>query len=189
MDAGIVPVKRLDQAKSRLGDAFGNPVRVLIARALMNEVLDLAATRGFATVRDPGAGLNRALVLAIDEVLSLGGLSVTIVPADVPLTATDDIADLIDTGATSDVVLVPSRSDGGTNCLYMRPPGLIPPSFGNGSLAAHAESAWARGLRCSILSLRRMELDIDTPEDVDALLATRSTSRTAAVLGELQSRD
>jgi 2-phospho-L-lactate/phosphoenolpyruvate guanylyltransferase len=210
MEAGIVPVKRLDQAKSRLADAYGHAQRAAIARALMEDalelcrrvdyltwfvvsddqsVIDLAEARGLVAVRDAGAGLNQALLLAMDEVLGQGARSVTIIPADVPLTAPEDIADLIDTGATSDVVLVPSGPDGGTNGLYMRPPGLIHPSFGVGSLGAHAESARVRSLRCSILGLPRMELDIDTPDDVDALLATGSTSRTATVLRGLKSRD
>jgi 2-phospho-L-lactate/phosphoenolpyruvate guanylyltransferase len=209
MDAGILPVKRLDRAKSRLEEAFGPAGRISIARALVedalelcrrvevlrwwvvsddDEVLDRAARYGFGAVRDRGAGLNQALELAIAEVVAAGAGSATIVPADVPLTAPEDLIDLVDTGATSDVVVVPSRPGDGTNGLHLRPPGVVAPEFGPGSLLAHAEAARVRGLRCSILPLDRMRLDIDTPADVEVLLDSSSDSRAARVVAELRSR-
>jgi 2-phospho-L-lactate/phosphoenolpyruvate guanylyltransferase len=96
--------------------------------------------------------------------------------------------DLVDTGATSDVVVVPARIGGGTNALYLRPPALIEPSFGAGSLAAHVRAAEERGARCSILALPRMELDIDTPEDLELLMEIGSGSSTAAVIAAVRSR-
>jgi 2-phospho-L-lactate guanylyltransferase len=95
---------------------------------------------------------------------------VTVIPADVPLAWRGDIEDLLDTGATSDVVVVPSGADGGTNGLYLSPPDLLAPQFGPHSLQAHLKLAEKGGYRCSVLSLPRLALDIDGPEDVDELL-------------------
>ena len=150
-------------------------------------VLDDAGERGLATLRDGGSGLNDALAVALSVVQHAQADSVTIVPADIPLARTEDLRDLLDTGAISDVVVVPSERDGGTNGLHLSTPGSLTPRFGAGSLAAHLAAAEDAALRCSILSLERMSLDIDTPADVEALLLNeRATeTKTGALLENL----
>jgi 2-phospho-L-lactate/phosphoenolpyruvate guanylyltransferase len=208
MDAGILPVKGLGRAKTRLAQHLGEAERGEVVAALLADafalcesatflswwvvsddenVLSEAAAREFATVADPGAGLNPALSAALDAVSQAGASSATVVPCDVPLAWAGDLQDLLDTGTTSDVVVVPSR-DGGTNGLFLGPPDVMPPLFGTGSLRAHIEEAERRSIRCSILSLPRLELDIDTIEDVDAYLAKpkHATSRTNEVLVRLR---
>ena len=191
MDVGIVPVKRLDRAKTRLEALLGAEGRVDLAGALLEDalalcaatpalrwlvvsddaaVLERAAGLGHAVVEDGGEGLNAALARACEAAAELGAVSVTIVPSDVPLARPADLQDVLDTGETSEVVLVPS-GDGGTNGMYLRPPGALPPRFGPASVSAHATAAEAAGLRCSLLPLERLALDIDTERDVDALLA------------------
>ena len=209
MHAALLPVKSLARAKSRLRDHFSDEDRIEIARALFEDALELcaaadfltwwvvsddadvlgqAARRDLNTLTDAGAGLNAALRHAVARLRAEGAQSFTIVPADVPLAYRGDLVDLLDTGATSDIVVVPSRSDGGTNALHLGEAGLIDPQFGPGSLRAHVGLAEARKLRCSILSLPRLELDIDTIEDVDAFLAAprHAPTRTAAVLERLR---
>ena len=207
MDAGLLPVKRLSDAKQRLGDVLDPDDRIRVGTALIedalalcasvdfltwfvvtedDEVADAARGRGLTVVDDPGSGLNDALRVGIDEVGARGAASVTVVPADVPLAFKGDIEDLLDTGATSDVVVVPSERDGGTNALYLRPPGVLQPSFGPSSLRAHIDLAEQRGLRCSILNLPRLALDLDTIEDAhEVLKRSRFPSRTSQVLADL----
>ncbi len=209
MDAGLLPVKRFSRAKRRLGAELEPDERALVARALWEDALDLcagadfltwwvvsddpelgaeASDRGFAAVRDRGEGLNAALRDGIEAVNAAGAESVTVLPCDVPLTREDDLRDLLDTGATSDVVVVPSGRDGGTNGLYLAPPDLIPPQFGPASLQAHLTLARGRQCRWSVLPLPRLTLDIDTPADVRALLARppEEDGRTAKVLRGLR---
>jgi 2-phospho-L-lactate/phosphoenolpyruvate guanylyltransferase len=211
MDAGIVPVKRLSRAKGRLEGHFSRGDCTRIAHAMFedalalcravdfiswwvvsddSDVIEAAAAQGVSIHQDRGAGLNPALVEAIALVTEAGARSVTIFPSDIPLARRADLVDVLDTGATSDLVVVPSRADGGTNALYISPADLIEPQFGSGSLAAHVRKAEERRLRCSILPLERMELDIDTIDDVDAFLelsAREGAGRTAEVLRELRS--
>ncbi len=209
MDAGLLPVKRFSRAKARLGAELEPEERVLVARALWEDALDLcegadflewwvvtddpelsaeAFGRGFAAVRDRGEGLNAALQEGVEAVRAAGAASVTVLPCDVPLTTGSDLRDLLDTGATSDVVVVPSGQDGGTNGLYMAPPDLFRPQFGPASLQAHLMLARRRGHRCSILPLPRLALDIDTPADVRALLERPpgEDGRTATLLRGLR---
>ena len=211
MDAGILPVKSLADAKTRLRATYGEDGRAEIARALLSDALALCAATDLlkwwvvsddpgvlttaeeaelATIRDPGPDLNAALRAAIDAATSAGADSVTIVPTDVPLAWRGDIEDVLDTGATSDVVLVPS-GDGGTNCLYLGPPNALEPRFGSGSLAAHLAAAERAGLRCALLNLPRLQLDIDTADDATALLERprHDETNTGRVLARLATRD
>jgi 2-phospho-L-lactate guanylyltransferase len=210
VDSGVLPVKRLDRAKNRLRAHFSDADRADIARALLEDalrlcnesdflhwwivsddetVIDDARRRGFDAIQDSGEGLNAALRHAAEIIAAHGASSMTVVPADVPLAFKGDLVDLLDTGATSDIVVVPSRSDGGTNALYLSPPNVIEPQFGPGSLKAHVELAERRRLRCSILNLPRLELDIDTIADIDAFLAARrhAPTETERVLERLRS--
>ncbi|MFN2488392.1 MAG: 2-phospho-L-lactate guanylyltransferase [Actinomycetota bacterium] len=210
MDAGLLPVKRLSDAKRRLGAEFGDVQRVQIARALLDDALDLcrctgrlrwwvvtaddhvvAAARrhGLDVFNDETGDLNVAVAGAMHAVLVAGAASATVLPCDLPLALPEDVEDVLDTGATSDMVVVPSRRDGGTNALYMSPPGVGPPRFGTGSLSAHVALAERARLRCSILPLPRLALDIDTVEDVDELLGVDGAqrSRAARMLRRLRS--
>lgn len=211
MDAGILPVKRLDHAKGRLGAELGDDGRRALAEAMFEDALELAgsagflqwwvvsddagvraaaAAAGFAIVADPGAGLNAALEAAIDAAAAAGATSATVVPADLPLARTEDLLDLVDTGATADMVVVPSASGGGTNGLYLSPPGLVPPRFGPGSLAAHLDAASAGRHSCSILALDRMGHDVDTIADAEACVAAAGDGggRALSLLRALLSR-
>lgn len=211
MDAGLLPVKRLDRAKGRLSGWLDPDERAALALALFEDALDLcsstpwlrwwvvsddgevltiAAGRGLGTIEDEGTGLNDALKLAIAEVVNHGADSVTVIPSDVPLAYEEDVRDLVDTGATSDVVVVPSDDDGGTNGLYLAPPDLLEPRFGSASLKAHVDAAADRHLRCSILALPRLALDIDTIKDVEAFLERPAygPSRTRDFLTERAAR-
>ena len=209
MDAGVLPVKPIAEAKTRLAPLFDGPARVEIARALLEDALALCASAGFLTwwvvSRDPkalamaqarglntiaetGVGLNQAVTQAAAVVAGAGAGSMTVIPADVPLAWAGDLQDLLDTGATSDAVVVPAARGGGTNALYLQPPELIAPRFGPSSLQAYLSAAESGGHRCSILSLPRLALDIDTVVDIDAFLSRPkpATGATQTVLERLR---
>lgn len=209
MDAGILPVKALDKAKRRLAEHFSEEGRAEIARALLEDSLrlcressfltwwvtsddDEALTRadayGFHTVKDQTGTLNGALQQAVVETKAAGAQSVIMIPADIPLAYSGDLRDILDTGSTSDVVVVPSARDSGTNGLYLRPPDILTPHFGEMSLKAHLSLAERLGFRCSILVLPRLALDIDTLDDVDEFMRKdkHSPSATAEVLERLR---
>jgi 2-phospho-L-lactate/phosphoenolpyruvate guanylyltransferase len=207
VDVGLLPVKALAAAKQRLGPDFDPEERREIARALLEDALEMcvstpflrwwvvtaddaaasaARARGLDIIDDAGEGLNQALSTAVRAATDAGATSVTIIPADVPLGIRDDIVDLLDIGATSDLVLVPAPRDGGTNGLHMSPPGLVEPRFGPGSLQSYADLADRLGLRCSILGLERLTLDIDTVEDVARFLESSPSGHAAEALRRLR---
>lgn len=210
MHAGLLAVKHLQRAKGRLAPDLEAAERAEVARALFDDALDLctatgdllrwfvvsdddlvletAGARSLGAVRDSGRGLNPAVVVGLDRLRSEGASAVLVLPSDIPLATPEDVHDLLDTGATSDVVLVPSEGDGGTNGLYLASLDALEPRFGPGSLAAHMNAATEAGLRCSILARERLSLDIDTIDDVDDYLrlSAGASSRTRAVLERLR---
>jgi 2-phospho-L-lactate guanylyltransferase len=188
VDAGLVPVKQLSAAKRRLEPALDSSARHELARALLLDALDLCRSTNhvrwylvaaddevaalsrrarLTVLQDRRHDLNLALSDAVEDVIREGARSATVLPADIPLARAEDVQDLLDTGDTSDVVVAPSR-DGGTNALHLRPPGVLRPRFGPDSLRAHAAEAERLDLRCSILDLPRLALDIDTEADLAA---------------------
>jgi 2-phospho-L-lactate guanylyltransferase (CobY/MobA/RfbA family) len=64
------------------------------------------------------------------------------------------------------VVIVPDRHEHGTNLLMVRPPGLIPYSFGEDSFATHQRLAREAGATVLVHRSERTALDLDTPDDL-----------------------
>jgi 2-phospho-L-lactate guanylyltransferase len=196
----VVPVKRLADAKSRLADVIGPTERQAFCLAMLDDVLAaLGQTPGLAgtlvvTADDeaaaharaagarvvdeaPVAGLNAALDLAVAALASKRADRLFILPADVPLVTPESLAPLL--AADDGVTLVTDRAGVGTNALLMAPIDALPFRFGPSSLERHLKEAQARGLPVRVCDIPELALDIDTPDDLDALMAVRSARRRA----------
>jgi 2-phospho-L-lactate guanylyltransferase (CobY/MobA/RfbA family) len=64
---------------------------------------------------------------------------------------------------------VPAIGRGGTNALYLRPPGAITLSFGSDSLAKFRHEAETRGVTFVVHPSDAMALDLDEPGDLARL--------------------
>lgn len=182
----ILPVKEFGRAKQRLG---GRPA---LAAAMVERVLgalaaatrldavlvvtrdeaaaDAASAHGFEVVGEPElAGHNPAAQLGIARSLELGATRALLVPGDCPLLAAEEIDALLDRHREPGVVVVPDRHGTGTNALLLAPPGAIAPAFGPGSRDRHVAVAEAAGLSVTVDAVPGLLLDVDTPEDLDAV--------------------
>ena len=206
MDAGLLPIKSPLRAKRRLAEVLEPGAHGALVEALLEDALDFAvATQNIrwfvvsdaesvreraadlrlGVVADDGRGLNQALKKGLESLREMGAESVTVIPGDVPLARPEDAQDVLDTGAVSDVVVVPA-TDGGTNGLFFKLPTEMAPRFGPESLRTHVEEAERLGLRCSILDIPRLAIDLDTPDDATALHKSgESGGRTLEVLARL----
>jgi 2-phospho-L-lactate guanylyltransferase len=185
----MVPVKPLDRAKSRLAGALAADERRALSRALLEHVLEvlaashgltgvavvsrdpqvlaLAAGRGARAIRETGRGLNRALEQGIAWVRDRDAQAALIVPADLPRLTPHDIAAVLalaDVGPV--VVIAPCRRSTGTNLLLLRPPDVIPPSFGANSFQRHLQVAEAAGAHVQVYRSPTCGLDIDLVTDL-----------------------
>lgn len=125
--------------------------------------------------------LRQAQALAIDGSAD----ALLIVPGDLPLVNSSDLAALLNAATTGSVVIAPDRAGDGTNALLLAPPTAITPSFGTASFRRHRALAEAAGLVHVVVERPRLGLDLDTPADVALLLATDQDGRAASLLREL----
>lgn len=195
MLAAIVPFKGLRIAKSRLSPTLSDRARMEIALAMLLDVVEACLSsatisRTIVVTPDPrvagllsgmeievladrGVGQTAAVELALRKLWKAGDppSAVALLVADIPLISgrnLDEAASLA--GSEGTVVLTPS-SDGGTNILVQRPPGVLRLSYGPGSFRRHLEDALRLGLRVRVYRAAEAEIDIDKPEDLELVAA------------------
>jgi 2-phospho-L-lactate guanylyltransferase len=104
-------------------------------------------------------------------------------PADIPLVTPEDIAALLHVHREAPAVtLAPSRDERGSNAVACSPPDLLPLRFGDDSFFPHLQRARALGVEPQIVRRPGLALDVDTPEDLAAFVATPSATRAYAYL-------
>ena len=189
----IVPVKPLRRGKSRLAGMLTEDQRTSLNRYLLEYVLTilkeipeiehtlvvsrdpaaLALTRemGGRTVLEDGAPLfNTAIKRATIVAKAQGAHAVLVLPADLPLIKPADIKNLLKRGKKTPVVVIaPDRRHDGTNGLFINPAGLIEYGYGPRSFQIHSERAVEAGARLVVIESRNIALDLDLPEDLEAL--------------------
>ncbi len=150
-------------------------------------------------------GQNVALEAASDFCQDQGAGALLVVSADVPLLCSETVEALICQGMRkhvekrekrekgeergeredSRVVLAPSSEGTGTNALFQRPPGAIPFLFGQNSLQRHQCAAREQGVPVDLFQASELALDIDTPDDLHALLRLPTQTHTQRALHEM----
>ena len=199
----ILPVKRFDDAKRRLAAGLDDERRRAVVVAMLADVLEaiagsrsiertivvsgdpeaqeLANDTGAEVVPDPAdqghveaalAGIARA------EVEGAGG--VVLLPGDCPLLDPRELDRLLTGVPERYVAIVPDRHGEGTNALFLSPPGVIRPAFGEGSCARHEAAARDAGVPFAVEELGSLALDLDTPADLIALTRALEGTRGAA---------
>ena len=207
-----VPVKDFASAKQRLAAILTPAERAALARAMLEDVLEEVCAARLRTVYvvtdDPEVGAlagrfpvallheeerrghSEAVALAQAAAVERGaGLFLT-VPGDVPgVTAAELHAMLEAASSERAAVFVPSVSGYGTNGALLRPPDAMTLKFGEPSFANHLTAARRRGITPTLVRLAGLGLDIDTPDDVRALLDAGSPTRSRRLLARWRMRE
>lgn len=200
----VLPVKRLDEAKSRLGPPYDGRRRALaLAFALDTAAAALAcplvaavqvvtdepeaaaalrAVGADVTGDDPGAGLNPALThgAALAE-RRHPGTAVGTLAADLPALRAAELAVALVDASACDRAFVRDALGSGTTLLLARKAALLRPSFGRGSAERHASEGAQEIAADRLPSLRQ---DVDTAADLDAALVLGVGGWTAQALAE-----
>jgi 2-phospho-L-lactate guanylyltransferase len=192
----VVPFKRFADAKRRLAGVLDPESRRRLSTAMLRDVLAaLTATPGLdrivlatsepgvagfgcPVIDDGGGDLNVAIARAAAALKAAGAERMLVLPADVPLVTTPEIARVLAAGAAAPVVIVPDQRGLGTNALLLSPPAAMNPCFGPDSRARHAAAARNLGLASTELRLPGLGFDVDEPEDL-ARLARVAADRAA----------
>jgi 2-phospho-L-lactate guanylyltransferase len=178
----LIPVKRLDGAKSRLSEALDPSERADLVHELLTHVLGVVQRADVGPVTivsaepleldgvprfdDGDLPWNDALATAIEKVVSEP--VVAVVAADLPLVTPEEIRAFV-SATPAHGLAIARAGDGGTNAISMRPPGGVSTHFGEpGSAAVHERAACLAGGDAHVLDLAGLAFDIDTPEDLAA---------------------
>ena len=192
---GLLPLRRLDDAKGRLGARLAPEERAQLALGLLeraaNALLEGGVTRVSIVTRDARLtaaevssdprllvqqqdaalpGLNGAVRQGQRWALDADAGALLVVLPDLPLLAPADIRALLaasNDGAAS--VLAPDRAGTGSNALLLAPPDAIATAFGEDSAARHRAAYAAAGAPLLVVQRPGLALDLDTTDDLAAL--------------------
>ncbi len=190
----MIPVKTLGNAKQRLGDAYDQHRRTMLAEAMLRDVMTaasgvtdrvsvflvtgdahagtLAAEFGFGVIDDPRNESETAAIENATEWCADRGCDTTIViPGDIPLITSAELNCVLDAAPPEGVVIVPAYDRRGSNCVLRRPADIIPLRFGNDSFLPHCDAVRLSGKPLIILEMPGIGLDIDHPHELEMLLA------------------
>ena len=185
----LIPLKRLDAAKTRLAPALTNHERgrlmagmlAWVARAAVRAgagrvalassdpaAPELARRLGVECVSDGGLPWNEGLVHA-RSLLDRPAAAVLYLAGDLPLVDAADVTALLEAGGEGTAVIGRAH-DGGTNALWVCPAAALVPAFGAAASASvHAVRAQEHGLTALIVDRPGIAHDVDTPADLAAV--------------------
>jgi 2-phospho-L-lactate guanylyltransferase len=145
---------------------------------------DMAARYGARVLVEPAnRGHTAASTLGASTLAAQGAVGMMQLPADIPLVTPADIDAVLQAHAQApSITLAPSRDRLGSNAVVCSPPNLLPLRFGDDSFYPHLERARALGIEPAIVERDGLALDVDTPADLAAFLATPSSTRAYAYL-------
>jgi len=206
----VLPLKHSAAAKQRLAGALAPAERRELFLAMAEDVLAALARarglRGVAVVTgDPAAaalarrygarvlpegdprGHSGAVEAAAAALAGEGAADLLALPGDVPLATADEIDAVLAAHAaasarTPRMTIAPARDDSGSNALALSPPGAIPYRFGADSFRRHLAEARRANVAVRVIRLPGLALDVDTPADLQALLARPAATRAHALL-------
>ena len=199
-DIAVVPLKNLSEAKRRLAGHLDLDERKALVLAMLDDVLNsLRHSELFSEIhvispdvsvekrvlrsrvffmKQKGAGLNSAIRQAMRELVRKKPKSMTAVLADLPLAEPADFKELARMShEIPRIVLVPSLK-GGTNVMLRSPPNLIRTSYGRWSYAKHLREGQEKNVPVYSISNPRLSFDVDTIQDLRALLKVDRSGRT-----------
>lgn len=188
----LIPVRPPEEGKSRLGSVLTLPERIAlnwrffmhVMRVATNvlppdhcivvsrssEMLKWAGDMGAQAVSEQGASLNEALTQGANVAMGQGADAVLSLSCDLPFLCADDVRAMLETGGTASVICAPDVARLGTNALLLKPPGVIPYSYGANSFATHLLHARRAGQSVAAIDRPGLARDIDSPDELALIL-------------------
>lgn len=192
----IVPVKRFENAKTRLSSMLDTEDRIRLSYLMLEDTLQIlsvapsltqviivsADKRADEIATKHGAkflpeekekGVNSAVALADGYCIEKEAADATmVIPHDLPLLDTFVISkacELAEKESTC-IVICPSVRYDGTNMLLRKPPPVIGTFYETDSYNMHVRTAIKLGIPVKPLLSKSLMYDIDTPEDALQLI-------------------
>lgn len=188
----LVPIKSFLGAKKRLAEALDVATRQALVRAMAEDVIgELRKVSGLSGIliatrseevrtfvaeqqvecwEDPiDADLSTALDAAAAHLVSAYSAdSVMILPCDVPLVRSETLNQAL--SQHHGLTLASDDKGEGTNLLIATPPNLIDFCYDGHGFQVHRERGLALGIDVQIIEDDRIQLDVDSPRDLERLV-------------------
>jgi 2-phospho-L-lactate/phosphoenolpyruvate guanylyltransferase len=207
----IVPVKRFENAKTRLSSILDlddrirlsslmleDTVKILSSVPSLTQVLivspdkraeELATKHGVNFLREEKEkGVNSAVALADSYCIKKAADATVVIPQDLPLLDAFEVSRACELAENESkcIVICPSLRYDGTNMLLRKPPSVIDTFYDTDSYNMHVKAAIKLGIPIKHLFSKTVMYDIDTPED--ALQLTKEEAVAARSLEFIKSR-
>lgn len=193
MRALLIPVKESANAKQRLAPYFSAAARAELAGAFWQDFFDVvmqsrafdavfvvsshepalqkAREFGWQTIPEGEQQSESASVDYASAICAGKGITALLrIPVDLPLAEPRDLEWIFaQMPPTPGALIIPSADGDGTNALLRTPPTLFRSHFGPGSFRKHIAAAEESGGKIAVLRNARIEVDVDTVEDLRSL--------------------
>jgi 2-phospho-L-lactate guanylyltransferase len=196
----IVPVKRFENAKTRLSSILDmddrirlsllmleDTLQILSVVHLLAEVIIVSADKRVKEIavkyganfllEEKERGVNSALALADSYCMKEAADATLVIPHDLPLLDSTDISKACELAENEIrcIVICPSLRYDGTNMLLRKPPFIIETFYDRDSYNMHVKAATRLGIPIKHLFSKALMYDIDTPEDVLEIIKQEET--------------
>jgi 2-phospho-L-lactate/phosphoenolpyruvate guanylyltransferase len=207
----IVPIKRFENAKTRLSSILDTDDRIRLSLLMLKDTLQiLSAVHSLSQVITVSAdkrvgeialkyganflleekerGVNSAVALADSYCMKKAADATMVIPHDLPLLDSTDISKACKLAENESrcIVICPSLRYDGTNMLLRKPPSIIATFYDADSYDMHVKAAIRLGIPVKRLLSKGLMHDIDTPED--ALEIMKEETVTARSLEFIKSK-
>ncbi len=187
----VVPIKSFVDAKHRLSSTLDDDARQALVRAMAEDVIaelkkveglqgvlvvtrssevrDFAIARGVEHWDDPPqADLSMALEATAEHLITtFAARTMMILPCDVPLAEAGLLSRAL--SRHRGLTLASDIAGAGTNLLIASPPNLIRFCYDGYGFQVHRERGRELGVDVQIIQDERLQLDIDTPDDLERM--------------------
>jgi 2-phospho-L-lactate guanylyltransferase len=203
----LVPVKKFESSKSRLGAVLSINERIKLSELLLiNTISILKKSSAISNIvvvsSDERAmeiamrtdakflketkdhGVNAAIAVADDYSSENSADATIVIPVDLPLLTATDINLMCRKAKSPErcLVISPSIRYDGSNALLRKPSRLLKTHYDEDSFNAHIRAATQFGIPIKVFLSQRIMKDLDSIEDIKILMNERVTNPPVAYL-------
>jgi 2-phospho-L-lactate/phosphoenolpyruvate guanylyltransferase len=196
----IVPIKRFENAKTRLSSILDKDDRIRLSLLMLEDTLQILSVVHLLTqvitvsadkrveeiavkyganflLEEKERGVNSAVALADSYCMKEAADATMVIPYDLPLLDSTDISKACELAENESrcIVICPSLRYDGTNMLLRKPPSIITTFYDADSYNMHVKAAIRLGIPVKRLFSKSLMHDIDTPEDALEIIKEEKT--------------
>ncbi len=194
----IIPIKKLDYSKTRLGSFLNPKDRKELTKLLILETLEKISSleqkqiiivsgerfepldkfKDIIVIKENDVnGVNSAVGLANKFINDSKFSESLVIPIDLPFLSAKDLDDVIKTSRKFErgICIVPSKRFDGTNVLLRKPNLVIDTFYDNNSFYNHVKSAAENNVSIEVIKNENLMVDLDTVDDIMEIMGRYNT--------------